>query len=266
MNYSDDYLINLLKVDSQSFFEVCIFISDLTGELPAFGKYVSISHNFPKGIQIPESLLNEFEELKLKYGHIDIHTFNSYKDIDIPYFENSLKESFQGLINTMEQQKDKEDFEGIIAYSKSIINNIDFRRKKESGYINGVKYEFERQKELFKWFDEFKKRVYCLSDQLVIELNPNDFFHILIGHVDGFIVPRKGKAIQFSSISSPSELVEFIDEIVDFLKPELIIHYDSSDENFDRKNFNYKSAVYGIHIKRKRIITLYPVDESQLTK
>lgn len=256
---TDEYLIELFNNDPAKFFNTCSDISDETGELPPFGKYIYIKLSILKGVPLPNYAYNLVNDLEKVYGKIDVSDFLKYDQLPtVKYFEDVLVERFKSVAQILKQEDEKK-YEGWIEFNNSLADNVYFSKKNRD--LNGFKYSIENTPILMQWLTNFKTISYKIDDTITIKLTPSGFFHILFGHIDGYLVPRKGAMVKIDNVHSCEALLKLIGEIVLHIKVDLINHFNAKTGKFEKKDIVYLETEYAMNIdSKKRILSFYPVD------
>lgn len=180
------------------------------------------------------------------------------KPVTITDFEDELVNHFRDIAISMKKD-DEEKFMGWIEFNNALANNVYFSKKNRDS--NGFQYSIENTPSLFDWLTNFKTVNYQLNDNVSIRLTPKGFFHILFGHVEGYLIPRKGAMVKIININSCEELFKLISDIIMHIKTDLINHYQAKLGKFEKNNIIYSGHEYALNIDSKRkIISFYSVE------
>ncbi len=175
--------------------------------------------------------------------------------------EETLQNSFSHLRELSikaHNPNGEKDYSGIIELTTSLLNNLGFSKNDRKN--KGMKYT----PKLIEGIDSFKEKKYSLTNDITIKLSPKSFVHILIGHVENYSIPRKGRLIQFTNINHWEDLLLFIDALIVHLQKDLIMHYSNSRLEYNNINVKIGTRRYGIHISKSgNIKTIYQMPHSE---
>jgi hypothetical protein len=135
---------------------------------------------------------------------------------------------------------------GIAELLKEICQNLEFAKNDIS--TKGLTYNEDKLHELLNGIFTFSGKSYDLQDKIRIKLSPSTFTHILIGHVPGYKIPRKGGQVLFEKVHNWQDLLKLIDQIIKSIEPDIIEHFSNKKGGFDKTNILLDGIEFGIHI------------------
>ena len=249
----------LLKSTPLMIIEECLKHSQ-NGEMPDICRYIQLKLLKIRGEKItPEEVLL-LNKLYRKYSDFNVEYINDYynKCQKIPSLDEvnqELKEiSFEikEIVKKAHEKNPQKGYAGFLEYLKALNLNInDFR---------DYTYNQTNHKELAECYHEFRTKEFILNDRVKIKLKPGALVHILVGHIEKYSIPRKGKMIWFSKANNWRELLELIGNIILFLSDDLISHFTNNNDGYDNKKILFDDCSYGIHLNKKQEIkTFYEV-------
>ncbi|GAB3417360.1 hypothetical protein GCM10027516_11080 [Niabella aquatica] len=225
-------------------------------------------------ILIKEDQKKTLSPIEIRYKQRLVGLFGSlnierYREFYLPPNEkgfievkNILKESYTeiraGAIKAHNPDKGK-NYSAFLEFLKALKYNVDFSFDDPKN--KAPKYNEEKDRELFELVKNFHGTTYRLNEEITIRLTPKEFIHIVIGHLDGYQIPRKGKIVTFEFLHHWENLLAFIKIIIDdIIKDDLIVHYNNTDSEYSNRNIKICDKQYGIHIgRRKNIKTFYQI-------
>ncbi len=256
-------LIDMIQDNPLEFMTICLNKSETSGKFNPVCKYVQLSVLVDKGEKLNDNEIELLEELKKKYGEINVSHFNAINNTvnRVPSVANAkeeLKLISQSIKESIQLAHEKEPNNGhaaLLEYSKSIAKNIKEDR--------GLKYCYENSRDMYECIQSFKGKKYKLSESIYITLKPKAFIHILVGHMENYLIPRKGRMVKFSNIKDWKELLKLIDRIIGSLSSELTKYFNSNKSGFNKTNYEFENRTYGIHLSRNgEIKTFYEVENT----
>ncbi|MCG8763527.1 hypothetical protein G1K46_12450 [Tenacibaculum finnmarkense] len=252
-------LKELLKTNPVEFLNECLAKSE-NGKMSEICQYVQLTILDKRGELLTEQEKRFLSNLNEKYSDIEIGHLEDINNKNKPFSnindaKTELKDISQNIVDSVKvshQKSRNERDEAFLEFVTAFATNIRTDRKLR------YKYNFKNNQELFNCFDNYETQTYKLSDDLIIKLKPRPFIHILLGHVEKYIIHRKGEMVRFTQVNDWKELLTLINEIVHYIKDQLIEHYKDNNEKYDNKCFTYNGKIYGIHLdKNAEIKTLY---------
>lgn len=249
----------LLKSTPLTILEECLKHSQ-NGKMPDICKYIQLNLLKIRGEKITTEEVLLLDKLSKKYSDFNVEYLNDYynKGQRIPSLDEvnqELKEiSFEikEIVKKAHEKNPQKGYAGFLEYVKALNLNINNFRK--------YKYDQTNHKELAECYHTFRTKEFILNDSIKIKLKPGALVHILVGHIEKYSIPRKGKMFWFSKANNWRELLELIGNALLFLSDDLISHYTNFNHGYDNKKFPFDGSFYGIHLNKKREIkTFYEV-------
>ena len=168
------------------------------------------------------------------------------EDLNIVY-DNLIE-----AVRARHHKEPKEGHDGLLELAKAAKNNLNEDR--------GIKFNRANNRELFDCLEKYKGDAIRLTEKITIILKTGVFVHILIGHVEKHLIPRKGKLVQFSKVDHWITLHHLIISVIYILMDDLIRHYTYYQAGYDNTNVEFEGCTYGIHInKHGEIKTFYQI-------
>lgn len=247
----------LLKSTPLMILEECLKHSQ-GGEMPDICRYIQLKLLKIRSEKITPEEVILLNKLSKKYSDFNVEYLNDFynKFQKIPSLDEvnqELKEiSFEmkEIVKKAHEKNPQKGYAGFLEYIKALNLNItDFRE---------YKYNQTNHKELAECYHTFRAKEFILNDSIKIKLQPGALVHILVGHIEKYSIPRKGKMIWFSKANNWRELLELLGNVILFLSDDLILHYTEYNHGYDNKKILFDGCFYGIHLnKRKEIKTFY---------
>lgn len=246
----------------KEFMDVCIYQKEKYGQSMCVCSFIGIRLLQENGEALTPKHTAYIERLTPYFGDLDIsqykRLYSSEKDFRPKIVLKDINSELLEKIKHVHNPNIGIDHSGFIEFIKAQNINLDFSEK---NVRNRISYNKGKLKEIFDCFDNFNRKLYRISDDVEITLGTNQFIHILVGHVESYKIPRKGKLVQFKNIRHWKELLLLINKVIDFIKDDLISHFSNCNLEYNNRSIKIDGNQYGIHIgKRKNIKTLYPIE------
>jgi hypothetical protein len=146
--------------------------------------------------------------------------------------------------------------EALLQLLKETYQNVDFSSKDRK--TKGLGINRHKFLELLNFTSEFTGHDFELKN-ITIKLTPKRFMHILVGHVEDYLISRKGRLITFDHISHWHEVFLLIESVIAIIEKDLERHFSGSGQDYNNTSIIVGVKKFGIHISQKGVIkTFYP--------